>query len=317
MTHRKTALARRTFLLGGAALGAGATLVGPAAATPAPAAHPVISVAKRVGRLEVVAVLDASGAFPLGRQDAFPTATLSDWDAARGIDPGAFGPGETWRLNFHCFAIRRPAGRITLVDTGIGPVGGPASGWAPVPGRLPSALPEAGIDAGDVDVVVLTHLHEDHFGWSVSPEGVAMFPNARYVVQRDEVAALAPDDVAHNYVVNPLRRTGQLHEIDGRTQLPNGDRACRELITAVPTPGHTPGHQSVLVEGAGRQVVITGDVLVHAVQLADPGVGYVFESDQDTAAHTRRVLLAYARHRRSLLATAHLTRPFVDVPGTA
>jgi glyoxylase-like metal-dependent hydrolase (beta-lactamase superfamily II) len=79
----------------------------------------------------------------------------------------------------------------------------------------------------------------------------------------------------------------------------------------VPTPGHTVGHQSVLVEGHGDQVVVTGDVLVHAVQLVDPDVGYVFEDDAAIAVASRRRLLARARHQRALLATAHLTQPFV------
>lgn len=307
MGKHKPAFDRRSFLVGTAALGAGAALAGPAVASASSGAP-----SERVGAFEVVALLDGTGPFPRPRQWAFPSATETDWAAARRVDPGAFGPGDTWRLNFHCFAIRRPGGRTTLVDTGIGPAGGPASGWAPVPGHLPTVLPHAGIDPADVDMVVLTHLHEDHFGWSVSPEGVPMFPNARYVLQHNEIAGLGAGDIALSYVVDPLRRTGQLHEIDGRTRLAGGHR-CR--VTAVPTPGHTVGHQSVLVEGPNRDIVITGDVLVHAVQLVNPEVGYHFEADPAAAVRSRQELFATARRRRSKLATAHLTRPFVGVPG--
>jgi glyoxylase-like metal-dependent hydrolase (beta-lactamase superfamily II) len=265
---------------------------------------------RSVGAFDVVALRDAAGPFPLARQAAFPGATQADWDRARRLDLDAFGPGDAWHLDFHCFAIRRPGDRITLVDAGVGPQGSPASSWAPVPGRLPEALTGAGIGVRDVDVVVLTHLHEDHIGWSVGPDGAPMFPRARYVVQHDEVVALVAggDQTLLRYVVEPLRRSGQLHEVNGPARLAGraGDR-----ITVVPTPGHTPGHQSVLVEGDGKQIVITGDVLVHAVQLIDPAVGYRFESDQDLARGTRRALLAGARSRRALLATAHLTKPFV------
>ena len=264
---------------------------------------------RSVGSLEVVALLDASGPFTLtpSREAAFPDATPEDWDAARMLDPGAFGPDGAWILDFQCFAIRRGDGRVTLVDTGIGPVGSPASSWAPVPGRLPDALVEAGIETGDVDTVVLTHLHSDHLGWSVGLDGVPTFANARYVLQRDEVAAVAGGPV-DQLVVGPLRGTGQLHEVDGRARL---GRHRGDEITVVPTPGHTVGHQSLVVDGHGDQVVVTGDVLVHAVQLADPDVGYAFEADQAVARDTRRELLASARHKRALLATAHLTRPFV------
>ncbi|MFI2651029.1 MBL fold metallo-hydrolase [Micromonospora fulviviridis] len=268
---------------------------------------------RSVGPFEVMPLLDASGPFFLDRQQAFPEATPNDWNLARAVDPGAFGPGETWHLDFRCFAVRGPRNRLTLVDAGVGPAGSPASDWAPVPGRLPAELDLAGIAPEDVDTVVLTHLHEDHFGWSVGLDGTPMFPNARYVVQRREVAALAAGQDAMTYVVNPLRATGQLDEADGAARLATVGRGAGGWIGVVPTPGHTPGHQSVVVDGRGAQVIVTGDVLVHAVQLVDPGVGYRFEADPEAARRSRQWLLAHARARGAALATAHLTRPWTDV----
>jgi glyoxylase-like metal-dependent hydrolase (beta-lactamase superfamily II) len=67
---------------------------------------------------------------------------------------------------------------------------------------------------------------------------------------------------------------------------------------------HTPGHQSVIVED---RVAITGDVLVHAVQLVAPEAGYAHEMDQDLARATRIALLS----RDLTLATPHLSSPFV------
>jgi glyoxylase-like metal-dependent hydrolase (beta-lactamase superfamily II) len=266
---------------------------------------------RSVGSMEVIALLDATGPFTLtpNRQAAFPAATAADWEAAARLDPGAFGRDGAWILNFQCFAIRRRGGRVTLVDAGIGPANSPASGWAPVPGRLPDALIEVGIEAGDVDTVVLTHLHEDHFGWSVDATGGPTFANARYVLQRDEVATVAGGPV-EQLVVAPLRSTGQLQEVEGRVRL-TSHRA--DGITVVPTPGHTVGHQSLVARGGGDEIVVTGDVLVHAVQLANPDVAYVFEADEALARDSRRHVLGRARRRRSLLATAHLTRPFVPV----
>lgn len=295
---------RRTFLIGGMTAGlmvTGASFAG--AAT------------MRTGPFEVVALLDASGPFFLPAADAFTGATEADWARARRLDPGAFGRDGAWRLDFRCFAIRLPAGGVALVDAGVGPAGSPASSWAPVPGHLLSRLEAAGIDRADVRLVVLTHLHEDHFGWSVSPDGVPYFPNARYVVQRTEITALeqAGDEVVLSYVVDPLRHTGQLDVVDGVVRLAGRGAGT---VTAIPTPGHTPGHQSVVVRDPARQVVITGDVLVHAVQLVDPDVAYRYEADQDTARRTRHALLDDASRRPTWLATAHLTRPFVPAePG--
>ena len=337
LTHTHNPIHRRQFLLGVAALGASAWHLGQPATASAVvegSAHdrvsPNATVARRhglstftrtVGSLEVVALLDAFGPFFVTRDVAFPDATPADWQRAERLDPGAFGPDGTWNLDFHCFAIRRPGGQIALIDTGIGPVGSPAS-WAPQPGRLLEELASAGVDPQDVDIVVLTHLHEDHYGWSVDLNGVPLFPNARYVVQKDEILTLTPGDPAITFVVEPLRHAGQLDEVDGQVQLCGrtqragsaGGRGNRsgDTITAVPTPGHTPGHQSVVVEGGRRQIIVTGDVLVHAVQLVDPDVSYLFEADQEVARRTRRALLRKAEASRALLATAHLNEPFIS-----
>lgn len=271
------------------------------------------AVVRSIGTFEIVPLLDASGPFFLSSRTAFPDATPRDLEHARSLDPDAFGRGETWTLDFRCFAIRGPGDRIVLVDTGVGPDGSPAATWAPVPGRLPDRLTAAGIDPAVVDVVVLTHLHEDHFGWSVDPTGKPMFPNARYLVQEREIAALDDDATAVSYIVNPLRGTGQLQLVDGPTCLTTGPRSG-ESIQVVATPGHTPGHQSVMIDSPPKQMIVTGDVLVHAVQIVAPDVGYRYEADPDVARRTRRALLAEAKERRSVLATAHLTQPFLDLP---
>ncbi|MFG2995124.1 MBL fold metallo-hydrolase [Streptomyces sp. NPDC048340] len=259
----------------------------------------------RYGR--VIALLDSTGTFFEPARTAFPGASAEDWARAVALDPGAAGPDGSWRLDFRCFAVSRPGGRWVLVDAGVGPAHGPAAGWAPVPGRLPAALAQAGIDPADVEAVVLTHLHEDHAGWVRDAADRPFFPEARYVVQRAEVAALDRADPVWDWAVAPLRAAGRLHEVDGLHRLAPG-------LTLLPTPGHTPGHQSVIVEGAdgSREVLVTGDVLVHAVQLGSPAVPYSHERDREAARTSRRALLARASERGALLATAHLRRAFVE-----
>jgi glyoxylase-like metal-dependent hydrolase (beta-lactamase superfamily II) len=257
----------------------------------------------QVGPYTLVSVLDASGVLATTGRQAFPSATDEDWVAARRLDPQAFGPDGRWALDFRCLAIRRPTGRVTLVDVGIGGEGSPA-GWAPLPGRLVEALAEIGIGVGDVDTVVLTHLHEDHCGGVVDGDGRPVFLDARHVVQTAEVAAVRGDPTIWNYAVGPLRAARLLDEVDGSVELSTG-------IAVFPTPGHTVGHQSVVVSAGDDEVVVTGDVLVHAVQLANPDVAYRSEVDPAVAADTRRRLLLAARSGRARLATAHLHAPFV------
>ncbi|MFD3531228.1 MBL fold metallo-hydrolase [Streptomyces sp. NPDC058664] len=259
----------------------------------------------------VTALLDATGVFFKTARDAFPGAGAAEWAAAAALDPEAFGPEDTWRLAFRCFAVADPGGTgWTLVDAGVGPAEGPGAPWCPVPGGLPELLTASGIDRADVHTVVLTHLHEDHTGWAADAAGQPFFPRARYVVQRAETAALDRRDPVWDWVVEPLRTAGQLYEVDGRHRLRPG-------VTLLPTPGHTPGHQSVLVERSdGRDVLVTGDLLVHAVQLVAPAVAYAHERDPGTARASREELLARAADSGAVLATAHLTRPFVE-PRTA
>ena len=260
-----------------------------------------------VGSFTLVSVVDASGVLTATGPDAFPDATEGDWAAARLVDPAAFGPDERWALDFRCIAIRRPDGGVTLVDVGIGAEGSPA-GWAPLPGRLVAALDEVGIGVGDIDTVVLTHLHEDHCGGVVDGSGSPVFPDARYVVQSMEIASLRaePDRTIWSYAVEPLVASGLLDQVDGRVSLTPG-------VAVVPTPGHTVGHQSVVVTSGDHEVIVTGDVLVHAVQLANPDVAYWSEADQAVARETRRRLLADARTRGARLATAHLHTGFVGL----
>jgi glyoxylase-like metal-dependent hydrolase (beta-lactamase superfamily II) len=111
-------------------------------------------------------------------------------------------------------------------------------------------------------------------------------------------------------VVGPLRDAGLLDQVDGEVRLaPRGSRTVGG-ITLLPTPGHTPGHQSVVVDG-GEQIVLTGDAVVHAVQIVNPSVGYRYESDPELARQSRAALLDRAGIDRALLATAHLTTPFL------
>lgn len=273
-------------------------------------------ISRALGSVTVIALPDAEGAFFQPREEAFPDATAAHWRQADERDPASVTPDGRWRLSFRCFAIRYDdgpdAGRVILVDAGIGPADAPAGSWAPVPGRLPESLAAAGINPDEVDTVVLTHKHSDHVGGAVTggPAGEAPAPyfrNARYLLQRAEIESIRGQGAAGlaGYLLDPLTATGQLHAVDGDHLLTPG-------VRLLATPGHTPGHQSVLVETADEDLLITGDLLVHAVQLVAPELTYAHEEDPDAARRSRQTLLTRLAGRpAAFLGTPHLSTPFV------
>lgn len=265
-------------------------------------------VIRPVGQAEVIALEDGVGPFFKPREKVFPAATPQQWSRADGFDPGTATVDGQWLLRFRCYAVRT-AQRLVLVDTGIGPVDSPAARWAPVPGRLPEELAAADMAPEDVDTVVMTHLHTDHIGWSVVGAGTPFFPNARYLLQRaEDEAVVAINPELRERLLDPLRAAQQLRLLEGDTPLAAG-------LTVLATPGHTPGHQSMLVTSDDEAVLITGDLLVHPLQLLAPELPYALEMDPDTARESRTARLRdLAEWPTAALATAHLGTAFTPLP---
>jgi glyoxylase-like metal-dependent hydrolase (beta-lactamase superfamily II) len=212
----------------------------------------------RVGRFEVVPLLDGEGSF----------ATVAE------VFPALSGRTEDWVLPIHCVLIRAPD-QLVLVDTGLGPQ--PREFLPEVESRLLQQ-----VEPESVDLVVHTHLHVDHVGW----DGV--FPRARYVVHREDWSFfMVPWQIRerpHLHRLEPLQEEGLVDLVTGEAEVAPG-------IRVVPSPGHTPGHMHVRVEDGGEAAVVLGDVVVHEEQLADPGLVYASDGDAEAAAATRARVL--------------------------
>jgi glyoxylase-like metal-dependent hydrolase (beta-lactamase superfamily II) len=248
---------------------------------------------RTVGDLTVIALDDAEAAHFDPREAAIPAASAADWAAADAIDPGARSADGRWWLRFRSFAIRYADGPVILVDAGLGPPGAPGA-WEPVSGRLPFELGAAGIAPGDVTAIVMTHLHSDHVGWALP--AYTPFPAARLVLQRADAVAFA-DELGDSLLADEDR----LELLDSDAELGGG-------VRAVATPGHTPGHQCVVVSGDDERLIISGDLFVHAVQFLRPELAYAYDMDAELARRSRTEAL---RDAGAWWAPAHLGEPFL------
>ena len=269
------------------------------AAVPALAAASTSAYALNVGNMVVEPLLD--GPFPLSL-DLIPAANNPEGQAlltAAGLP--AAGPVD---VPVNGFVVRRLAG-ITLVDTGAGGLFGPALG------KLPDRLAAMGITPGMVGSIVLTHLHPDHAGGLVLPGGGARFPNATLVVQADE-AAYWTDNGARSRAVQGfdmffVAAREVLETYKGRRRMVSGAAQISPGMTAVPMPGHTPGHMGLMLTDANDSLLLWGDT-VHstALQLAKPEWSVVYDVDQAAAAATRARVLDMAATDKVRVAGAHM-----------
>ena len=255
---------------------------------------------RRVGDILVTALHD-------GHQDA-PLSSMAGIaeDEARGLLHDAFRPARRTAVN--AFLIRHGS-RIALVDAGLG------EGVKDTVGFLPAQLAAAGVAPEAVDTLLMTHLHRDHWGGITTPAGTCCFPNANLHVHADEIAYV-DDDAAMARIAEAGTRQSVF--IEGRKRLaPYRSRMERYTdgevfpgVTAVPLPGHTPGHSGFLVASGGKALLIWGDIVhVPEVQVARPEVTMKVDSDPAQAIATRRRIFDQVATDRLAIAGMHLHFP--------
>ena len=186
-------------------------------------------------------------------------------------------------LAMRCLLIEHDDG-LALLDTGLGnkedqkfrDIYGVDNAGAGGRTALEDALREVGFGPDDVRWVINTHLHFDHAGGNTyRDEGgrvAPSFPRATYLVQRGELdfarhtnERTAASYLAHNFASIEFRL------LDGETEVLPG-------IRCLPTPGHVPYHQSVLIESAGERACFVADLVPTAAHLSLPWImGYDLE----------------------------------------
>jgi glyoxylase-like metal-dependent hydrolase (beta-lactamase superfamily II) len=182
------------------------------------------------------------------------------------------GSDNTVQMRLTCMLVRS-RGKTILIDTGYGTKLGPKEldFWKLWRGNggLVEDLARVGVAPEDVDFVVNTHLHGDHCGGNTRWEGdlpVAVFPNATYYVQRLEWAVASNPDARTERTYAPENFAPLLES--GQLKLLHGDTEITDQVRCVVTPGHTRGHQSVLLRAGGWRGMFLGDLASYAIHMA-------------------------------------------------
>jgi glyoxylase-like metal-dependent hydrolase (beta-lactamase superfamily II) len=255
-----------------------------------------------LGSFEVVPLCD--GWAPLPLDDEAPGHDV-DWDDQRTRFPWAFPPDDrmSWAWHVHAFLIRHPDGAV-LVDTGIGHLGRPPYD---VTGRIEDELAELEVSLGDVDHVVLTHLHGDHAGGACLPDGTPRFPNARYHVHPDDWSFFGehrtPDDFTGRFAMAVVEERGML-DLDPR------DHDVGPEVYLLHAPGHTPGHRVVRIDDGNDTLLLAGDLLHVPPQVASPAWPSNHDEDPTLASRSRVDLIEAAFTKGWAVGVSHLGRPF-------
>lgn len=211
-----------------------------------------------------------------------------------------------------------------IVDTGAGPVGPPP--FEELRGSLiPNMREQCGFGPEDVDFVFATHMHFDHIGWHVTRgddgEPRATFPNARYFIPKVDWDTVfdptLPTTGPHSRDYS--EHAGEILEmslpyaedikrvIEVETTL--GGQTLTDEIVTVDTPGHTPGHQSLMLDSGGERLYILGDVIHLPVQVPEPGRVMSADVHPQLAVRTRTETVEWLEREGLMAAIGHFPDP--------
>jgi glyoxylase-like metal-dependent hydrolase (beta-lactamase superfamily II) len=293
---------RRKFLQAsaGAAAASAFGLHGALARAPFASAQAPAYYRFKVGTLEVTAITDGMIELPVS---LFPAADKAEAQALFAKAHRA----EKVPTAINAYVINTGS-KLILADTGYGNMAGSDAGYL-----LPN-LKAAGFEPSQFDAVAVTHMHPDHVGGLLNPDGKPVFTNSALLINAKDhafwtdegITSRAPADAQKFFKiaqdsVKPYEKQLQLFK-DGEELAPG--------IAATAAPGHTPGHTAVTVSSGKDSLLIWGDI-VHcaALQFARPEWAISFDSDQAQAIETRKALFSRLAADGTLVAGMHLDFP--------
>jgi glyoxylase-like metal-dependent hydrolase (beta-lactamase superfamily II) len=266
----------------------------------------------KIGDVTVTMVIERHTELPVG--DFIPVAGEAVSGHREWLQPWALSETGCLRFVIQALCVEH-AGEKIVVDTCIGPRQLPEMYVGlENDGSFIGALTAAGFGRDDVSRVICTHLHFDHVGWNTLLEDghwVPTFRQARYTVVEQEYRhwmSTSEEVKARSNVLNfddavlPLFAAGVVDLVDSNHQI-------NDAIELLPTPGHTPGHVSVLISSKGASALITGDCAHHPVQLARPDWYTLADADPEMSCATRQRLIDEYADSPVLIIGTHFPPP--------
>lgn len=248
----------------------------------------------RIGRIELTVLDDGTWRFPA--RCFFANVPEPVWRAR--LDTDAQGKIPVG----HNHGLVQAGDALIVIDTGYGD-----DTHGGCTGHLLDAFDRTGHRRDDVTHVVTTHAHGDHIKrHTVLRDGrrEPTFPRARYLVAREDWRWFAGPGHAPEFDEHlaPLAARGVLTCFDGPLQLVPG-------VQLFPTPGHTPGHTSVLIESQGEFAILLGDLCHHPLHFSHPQWVSGFDTDPARTPRTRERVFELALARDALLLCPHAPSP--------
>jgi glyoxylase-like metal-dependent hydrolase (beta-lactamase superfamily II) len=262
----------------------------------------------KVGPFDCIVVSDGTFTYPHPAQIFFanaPKERLAEVLREHNLDPEHW---EEYISPYTGLVINTDQNHV-LVDTGAGSM-------APTTGKLMSSLQAEGIAPEDIDTVILTHCHPDHIGGDMDSEGKPAFPNARYVMWKDEWDFWTSEpDVSRLQVAEYIKELlvtfagNNLPPIQDQLELIHTEAEIVPGIYAVAAAGHTPGHMAVAISSGSEQLLCISDAAVHPIHLKQPGWYAAVDLEPEQALASRRRLMDMAAAEKALLYAAHFPFP--------
>lgn len=193
---------------------------------------------------------------------------------------------------------------VVLVDAGLYDVGPDSEYFVPgyrPPPPLVESLRGIGVAPEDVQHVVITHRHWDHFN-GTAVDGTPTFPRARHYIGALDWAAI------ETRLADPASREARsiaLVHRAGLLQTVSGDLDIAPGIRIIAAPGETPGHQIVRLESGASVLYALGDLYHHPAEFIRP-TWMVSWADPVTTAASRRRLVPAALGEQATLVASHI-----------